>query len=120
MTLIASLAKQNLTSIFNQRDSKKRRAALKKFWAPHGVLRTADGTYIGQGAVDKAAASILRSYPEYGYSVLEAIDETPDAARMQWSFGASGAPPAISGLDVLVVSGGRIIAMCRFLDGAEL
>ena len=47
------------------------------------------------------------------------IDEIPNAARMRWALKMSNAPPAITGIDV-VVSDGRIMCMHRFLDGAEL
>jgi len=120
MTLLSNLAKQNLSSIFNQRDRKKRRAALRELWAADGVLWTADGTYVGYSAVERAAASVLRRYPEFDFSPSGEIDEIPDAARMHWALGTAGTPPAVTGLDVIVVSDGRIVAMYRFLNGAEL
>ncbi len=84
MTLLSNLAKQNLSSIFNQRDREKRRAALRELWAADGVLWTADGTYVGYSAVERAAASVLRRYPEFDFSPSGEIDEIPDAARMHW------------------------------------
>ena len=120
MTLLSRIARENLSSIFNERDQKKRRSTLRKLWAVDAVLWTADGTYVGRSAVEKAVASALRRYPEFDFVESEETDEIPDVARMNWSFGAAGAPPAITGLDVIVVSAGLIVAMYRFLDGAEL
>ena len=120
MTQLAQLAERNVSSIFNQHDSKKRRAALKNLWHADGVFWSARGTYIGSQAIDRAISGLLRSYPEFGFSTLGAVDEIPDAARIRWSFGAAGAPPAITGMDVIVATNGQIVAMYRFLDGAEL
>ena len=120
MTGLSYLLERNLSSIFNQRDGKKRRAALRELWATDGVLWSAGGTYIGHRAIEQATAALLRSYPEFDFTVMGEVDEIPDAARMRWSFGAIGNPPAITGMDVVVASNERIVAMYRFLDGAEL
>ena len=120
MTLLAQLAERNILLVFNERNSNKRKATLKDLWTADSVFWSAKGTYIGYKAIDRAISSLLRSYPEFSFNLLGEVDEIPDAARMRWSFGAAGAPPAITGLDVLVASNGHITAMYRFLDGAEL
>ncbi len=120
MTLLSTLLERNLLSISNERDAKKRKAALKELWAADGVLWSAEGTYVGHRAIEQAAAGLLRRYPEYDFTPLGEIDEIPEAARMRWSFGAAGSPPAITGMDVVMAADGRIVAMYRFLDGAGL
>ena len=120
MTGLSNLLERNLSSIFNERDAKKRRAALKELWAVDGVLWSAGGTYIGYRAIEQATARVLRSYPEFNFTLVGEIDEIPEAARVRWSFGAIGIPPAITGMDVVVASNERIVAMYRFLDGADL
>ncbi len=120
MTKLSKLSVQNLSFIFNQRDARKRRAALNDLWDPNGVLWSAEGTYVGRRAIEQAVARLLRQYPEFEFAAVGETDEIPDAVRMRWSFGTLGSPPAITGLDVIVVSGERISAMYRFLDGAGL
>ena len=120
MMKLSHLVERNLSSIFNERDGKKRKAALKQLWTANGVLWSAEGTYVGTRAVEQAAGNLLRRYPEYDFSSFGEIDEIPDAARMRWAFGAVGSAPAITGMDVVTASDGRIVAMYRFLDGAGL
>ena len=120
MTSLSNLLKLNLIAVFNQRDTKKRRTALKELWEPDGVLWSAGGTYAGFKAIEQAASGILRNYPEFDFAVLGETDEIPNAARIRWSFGAPDTPPAITGMDVVVASNGRIVGLYRFLDGAEL
>ena len=120
MTKLSDLLQRNLSSIFNERDEKKRIAAVRSLWTADGVLWSAEGTYVGHKAIAQAAATILRRYPEFDFSVVGNTDEIPEAGRMRWSLGVPGSRPAITGMDVVVASNGRIMSMYRFLDGAEL
>ncbi len=120
MTKLSALLERNLSHVCNQRDGRKRRGALKELWAADGVLWSAEGTYVGLRAIEQAAAGLLRRYPEYNFLQLGEIDEIPDAARTRWAFGAVGIAPALTGMDVIKASDGRIVAMYRFLDGAGL
>ena len=120
MSKLTELLSRNLSSIFNERNDRKRRAALKELWAVDGVLWTAEGTYQGYKNIDRAANALLRRYPEFDFALTTKADEIPDAVRGRWSFGALGTPPAITGMDVVVIADGRIVAMYRFLDGAGL
>ena len=95
-------------------------AALKAIWAVDGVLWSAEGTYVGLREVEKAAADLLRRFPEFQFTPLGDVDEIPEAARMRWSFGVFGSSPAITGLDVVTAQDGKIVHMYRFLDGASL
>lgn len=120
MTELSSLIERNISSIFNQRSARKRKAALKTLWSPNGVLWTARGSYMGHRNIERAIASLLQSYPEFDFTIVGKVDEIPDAARTRWSFGVIDAPPAITGMDVVLASHGQIVAMYRFLDGADL
>ena len=93
---------------------------MRELWAVEGVLWSAEGTYVGHKAIEQAAASLLRKYPEYSFAIVGDADEIPDAARIRWTFGVRGCSPAISGMDVVTAVNGRIVALYRFLDGAGL
>ena len=95
-------------------------SATEESVAADGVLWSAEGTYVGLRAIEQAAAGLLRRHPEYNFLQVGEIDEIPDAARMRRAFGADGIVPAITGIDVINASDGRIVAMYRFLDGAGL
>ena len=120
MTHLASLIEQNLLGLFNQRNRHKRAATIKKLWATGGVFWSSEGTYIGHREIEDAAAALQRRFPEFDFAPVGDIDEIPRAARLRWSFGAPGRPPAITGLDVITTANGKIAHMYRFLDGASL
>ncbi len=120
MTQLSQLAKRNVSNIFNQRNRKKRIAALKLLWTADSVWWSAAGTYIGFSAIEQAISDLLRSYPEFTFSLIGEADEIPEAARIRWSFGIAGASPAMTGLDVIVALDGQIVSLYRSLDGAEL
>ena len=120
MTHLALLIEQDLLGFFNQRNRRKRAAALKELWATGGVFWSSEGTYIGHHEIENAAAALQRRFPEFEFAPVGDIDEIPRAARLHWSFGAPGQAPAITGLDVITAANGKIIHMYRFLDGASL
>ena len=60
MTPLYMLLEHNLSTIFNQRDRRKRAAALEKLWAVDGVLWSAEGTYFGHAEIDRSANDLLR------------------------------------------------------------
>ena len=120
MITLSSLLERNLTEVFNQRNGTKRLAALRAVWALNGILWSAEGTYVGLREVGKAAADLLRRFPEFQFTPVGVVDEIPEAARMRLSFGVSGSSPALTGLDVVTARDGKIVQLYRFLDGANL
>jgi hypothetical protein len=120
MTSTEILLQRNLLSIFSQRSRQKRLKALSELWERDGILSAEDGTSVGYEAIDKAAGALLRKYPEFDFSALGGTDEIPGAARLRWRFGAKGEPPAVTGEHVALITGGRIVALYKFLDGVAL
>ncbi len=92
MRTLSNLLEQNLLLVFNQRDRKRRRTAIKELWAADGVLWSTEGTYVGHEAISRSAANLHRRYPEYEFGLLGETDEIPEAARRRWSFGTIGSP----------------------------
>jgi hypothetical protein len=120
MTEINRLLQQNLLSIFNERNAKKRRTALSTLWRHNGIFLAGDGSYTGLEEIGEAVGSLLSRYPEYAFTAVGVTDEIPGAGRLSWAFGSPGMSPAATGEDVVVVCGGRITALYQFLNGPAL
>jgi hypothetical protein len=113
-----NLAEQNLLSIFGERRTAMRKAAVEQLWTTDGVFVDAEGVRVGHIAIVEAAGSLLKRFPEYEFWQLQAPDSIPGVTRITWAFGTVGLPPALSGFDILTVKVKRIAAVYRFVNGA--
>ena len=110
------LLKHNLTAVFGERDGNKRRAVISEIWASDGIFVDPDGSRSGKSAIDESIEQLLQRFPEYVLSELGPVDAFHDIGRLAWGFGPPGAPPVVTGLDVLVAANGKIAALYTFLD----
>jgi hypothetical protein len=111
--------KDNLLSVFGERDGEKRRQVIAKIWATDGIFIDPDGPHVGHAALDEAIDQLLQKTPGFVFTELGAVDEIPGAGRLAWGFGPPGLPPAVTGLDVVVLADGRIRALYTFIDPVE-
>jgi hypothetical protein len=115
---VSSLLRQNLFSVFGERDQSKRKLVIEKIWAQEGVFTDPEGVHIGHAEIDAAVGALLEKFPEFVFTEIGDTDEIPGAGRLAWGFGPPGGLPAVTGLDVIVVTEGRITALYTFLDAA--
>jgi hypothetical protein len=113
-----NIAEQNLFSIFGERRTEARNAAVKRLWTSDGIFVDAEGVRVGQNAIVEAAGALLKRFPEYEFWELEKPDSIPGATRLAWAFGTAGSPPALTGFDIITYKVDRITAVYRFVDGA--
>jgi hypothetical protein len=111
-----SLLKRNLYTVFNERDAEKRRAAIANIWTADGVFIDLDGPHHGQAELDETAASLHDQFPGYLFTLLGPIQAFHGVGRFSWAFGPPSEPMNITGMDVGVVTGGRMSALYTFID----
>ena len=115
-TSIEYLLKQNLHTVFGERNRDKRRATIATIWKEDGVFIDPDGPHVGHKAIDEAVELLLHRFPNFVFSEVGAIDAFHGIGRLAWGFGPPGMPPKVTGLDVVVVTDGRLSALYTFLD----
>ena len=71
--MIGRLLKRNLYSVFNERDAKKRLAAIANIWTADGVFTDLDGRHLGHAALDETAAKLRVQFPDYLFTILGSI-----------------------------------------------
>jgi hypothetical protein len=110
-----SLLARNLRSVFNQRDTALREAAIAALYTDDCVFREADGEVRGRKALGEKVEALLDGAPGFVFTTVEGPDVIHDLERLTWGLGPPGASPVVTGMDVALTSGGRIQYLYTFV-----
>ena len=113
---IHGLLIRNLQDVFGEGDAARRRAAIEELYTEDCVADAPPGVFVGHDALDKLAGDLRATHPHFGYSPRSEPQALHDAGRLAWGSGPRGQKPDYTGLDVIVVRGGKIAALYVFLD----
>ncbi len=113
---IEGLLKRNLFDVFGQHDQSKRRAAIAELFTEDVVFSDPHSRHVGHDALDAAVEALQGRLPDFVFNEIGPAQTLTDAGRQAWSFGPANDPKRVTGLDVIVVRGGRIAALYTFLD----
>ena len=114
---IHELLHRNLQEVFGEGDAARRRAAIAELYTEDCELYVPPGKFVGREALDKFAGDLRATHPEFVYTPLGEPQALQNAAgRLAWSSGRRGEAPEYTGLDVIIVRGGKIAALFAFLD----
>ena len=114
--IIATLLLRNLREVFGEGDPTRRRAAIEDLYAEDCVVLLPLGRYVGHQALDQIASELRAGHPSFVYTPHSAPQAVQDGGRIAWGSGPAGEPPRYTGLDVIIVSDGKIAALYVFLD----
>jgi hypothetical protein len=114
--IIATLLLRNLREVFGEGDPTRRRAAIEDLYAEDCVVLLPLGRYVGHQAPDQIASELRAGHPSFVYTPHSAPQAVQDGGRIAWGSGPAGEPPRDTGLDVIIVSDGKIAALYVFLD----
>jgi hypothetical protein len=79
------------------------------FYEPNGVYR-------GRDEINRVAAAITATHPDFRYQPIAAPEELGNAGRVRWVSGRPGEAPAYAGTDFIIARDGRIAAVYLFFD----
>jgi ketosteroid isomerase-like protein len=113
---IETLLTRNLHEVFGERDPARRAGAIEALFAPDSVFSDPHGRHVGHAALEQAVAALQARFADHVFSEIGAPDVLLDGGRLAWAFGPPDDPRRITGLDVIVVRDGRIVALYTFLD----
>jgi len=117
MSSISSLLTRNLQDVFGENDPVRRRAAIDEIFTVDGVFYDANkGVYRGRDEIDRVAAAIRATHPDFRYEQIAEPEEVGDGGRLKWVSGRPGQAPAYAGTDFIIVRDGRIAALYLFFD----
>jgi hypothetical protein len=115
---ISTLMHANLLEVFGQRDAGLRREAMGRTYTENIAFTDPEGTVHGYEAVDEQVRKVLDNAPE---TFVFAPDgpvyaRSGTAAALPWTFGPVGGPPAVRGIDIATIAGGRIASLQTLLS----
>jgi hypothetical protein len=113
---IHELLNRNLQEVFGEGDAARRRAAIEELYTDDCVLYAPPGAFVGHHALDKFAGDLRATHPHFVYTPRGEPQALHNASRLAWGSGPRGEKPDYTGLDVIIVRGDKIAALCVFLD----
>jgi SnoaL-like domain len=118
---ISTLLVRNLRDVFGENDPARRRAAIDELYTEDVVFYDPNkGAYRGRDEIDRIAATIKATHPDFQYQVIAEPEEMGNVGRAQWVSGRPGEIPAYAGTDFIIARDGRIAAIYLFFDKQPL
>jgi hypothetical protein len=113
---LGDLMERNLHEVFGQRDSQRRKVAIRELYTETCIFFEADARIVGRDALDAKVEEVLRAAPGFVFWTTDPAQVNHDHGRLHWHFGPSGAAPVVTGMDVAVFEQDKIRALYTFLD----
>ncbi len=113
---VAKLLERNLLDVFGERDAQRRRSVLRSIWSADGVFVDPEGRRVGFDDIDRRIAELQAQFPAFVFVAKGTADVLHDGGRLAWGFGPAGADPVVTGTDVAVTDGGKIVRLYAFVD----
>jgi SnoaL-like domain len=114
---ISTLLLRNLSEVFGENDPVRRRAAIDEIFHEDAVFYDPKGgIFHGRDEIDRIAAVLKATDPDFEYQPLFPPEELGDAGRVGWVSGTTGKPPAYAGSDFIVARNGRIASLYLLFD----
>ena len=114
---IATLLLRNLSDVFGENDSARRRAAIDELFHEDAVFYDPNGgIFRGRDEIDRIAGVIKAMHPSFQYQPLAEPEVSGDAGRVRWVSGTPGKQPEYAGTDFIVARDGRIASVYLFFD----
>ncbi len=105
----------NLFAVFSERDPERRAKVIATNYTDDVIWTDPDGTTQGRQALNDQAQKLLDRMPDFVFSAAGAVHVSRDLGLLAFNLGAPEQPPAVSGIDVVLVREGRIARLYTML-----
>jgi len=114
---IPDLMSVNLLRVFNERNRRRRAAAIRAMYAKDCFFADAIESVSGWDAVHDKVDRLHAAHPGFVFQPSGLAIAHHDLACQRWRFGPPDARDAITGIDVAIFEKGFIKALYVFVDG---
>ena len=112
---IRELLLANLFAVFGERDRERRLQVIARNYTDDVIWTDPDGTTQGHEAMNEQAQKLLQRMPDFVFSAAGPVHVSRDLGLLAFNLGVPEQPPAVSGIDVALVRGGRIARLYTLL-----
>lgn len=114
---IGDLLEKSMTEVWSERDETRRQAALERLYAPDVRFFEPEKVFEGRARIHARIGEFLAMWPpDFVFYFDQAARINHNFVQLSWNFGAPGASPAVSGMDIAVVENNLISELYLFLD----
>jgi hypothetical protein len=113
---VEKIIERNLLEVFNGRDADSRRQAIDELWDRDGVFIDPGGVHEGIEKINVIIGLLFTQFEGYVFSVRGPGQSMHGVGRLPWSYGPPDDPQRLTGTDVGVTKGGKLTALCVFID----
>lgn len=111
------LLRANLESVFNERDSGRRAAALNELFVAEPVMFEPANVVQGRAAISAVAGNLLDQFgPTFRFTPTGRAVGHHGLGSLRWEAGPAEGPVAVTGTDVAEVVDGRIARLWVLLN----
>ena len=115
-SLITTLLTRNLTDVFGENDSARRRLAINEIFTEDFVFYEPAGAHRGRHEIDRVAGELRAAHPDFQYKLIGLPEDLENVGRVQWVEGRPDEAPVVAGTDFIIARDGKIAAVYLFFD----
>jgi hypothetical protein len=100
---VNKLMEANLLGVFNERDAKRRAAAIDATYAPDVRWSDDEGVAVGREALETKAIALQAQMQGLVFTKAGPVHQTRGLGYLAWNLGPDGGDPVASGFDVAII-----------------
>jgi hypothetical protein len=109
----ALMMENNLSQVWNERDSEARLKAIEKIYDTAANLYHVGDQVTGFDAINNSVTSTLKHLPaEFVFTKLKPVIINNSIGRLIWGAGPRGQSPVATGVDIAHFENGKIKSLC--------
>ena len=102
--------------MWTETDAEARRAAIESHFEDDVQFFDADGQFVGFEGIESFSDSLQSRFPDARFALVRPPQMIGGAIRAFWQFGPAEKPQAVTGMDFVLLEGGRVRTLYAFLD----